>query len=77
MKSKAAERREVERSPRAVIEQLIADGELNELEASWALKAWRLGGASRTHHRFDCYIAGFMAGMAMRTVKEELKARRS
>jgi hypothetical protein len=77
MKSKSVERVKAKGSPRALVEHLVANGELSELEASWALKAWELGSASKAEDRFECYIAGLMAGMAMKTVKEEIKVRRN
>ena len=58
---------------KAVIARLVAKYELTELEASWLLKAWELGKVSRTRNRFACYLAGFMAGMALKIVEQDVK----
>jgi len=77
MKSKTAERVAKKDPRRAIIERLVAERELSELEASWLLKAWELAGTSKTRDPFGCYIAGFLAGLAIRTVKQELKTGRN
>ena len=64
-------------SSKTVIERLMAKHELSELEASWLLKAWELGGVAKSRKRFACYLAGFMAGIAFKTVEQEVKSRRT
>jgi hypothetical protein len=56
---------------KVVIARLIAKHELTELEASWLLKAWRIGGMPKTQNRFAYYLAGFMAGIALKTVEQQ------
>jgi len=67
----------LEISNTAVIARLVAQHGLTELEASWLLKAWKLGPAAKTRNRFACYLAGFMAGLALKTVEQEVKATRN
>ena len=61
-------------SAKAIIARLVARHELTELEASWLLKAWEIGGVARTSNRFACYLAGYMAGIAFKTVEQEVKS---
>jgi hypothetical protein len=70
---KTAERKKTTVSEKTVIDRLVAKHELTELEASWLLKAWQLDAVSQRGSRFGCYLAGFMAGMAMKTVEHEIK----
>ena len=61
-------------SSKAVVARLVARHELTELEASWLLKAWEVGRVARTRQRFACYLAGFMAGIALKIVEQEVKS---
>lgn len=61
-------------SSKALVARLVAKHELTQLEAQWLLKAWELGGVSRTRQRFACYLAGFMAGIALKIVEQEVKS---
>jgi hypothetical protein len=73
MKSKSAEKVKVTGSRKAIIDQLVAKRELSEVEASWLLKAWAIGGTARRRDPFGCYVDGFLAGMAIRIVEQEIK----
>jgi hypothetical protein len=77
MSAKTVERPKTIGCRKAAIGRLVAKHELTELEASWLLKAWRLGGVAKMRDRFACYLAGFMAGIALKTVEQEVKARRN
>ena len=70
---KAAGRQEEIVPNKAAVALLMAKYELTELEASWLLKAWKLGRAERPN-AFACYLAGFMAGIALKTVEAEFNA---
>ena len=75
--TKAAQNGKVAVSKKAIISRLVTKHELSELEASWLLKAWELGGVSKMRERFACYLAGFMAGIAFKTVEHEVKSTRN
>jgi hypothetical protein len=60
-----------------VIARLVARHELTELEANWLLKAWKLGNVAKSRNRFACYLAGFMAGTALKIVEQEVGSARN
>jgi hypothetical protein len=74
---KTTERSKITVSERKVIDRLVAKHELTDLEASWLLKAWQLSRMSKTRDRFACFLAGFMAGIAIKTVEQEIKRKRN
>jgi hypothetical protein len=73
----STERGKVRLSRKAVVARLVAQNELSPLEASWLLKAWQLGGVSKTRDPFASYLAGFFAGIALKTVRREVKSGRN
>lgn len=77
MSVKTIEREKINVSKKAALSRLVTKHELTELEASWLLKAWQLAGVAKMRDRFACYVAGFMAGMAIKTVEQEVKGERN